>query len=95
MLWALRLYPLGTQWPGSAFYFRGLATLSRIGFDAGRNKVTFEAIVLIHFRCDKNYEPVTFYHIHNTASVILVTSEKLKKHLSIPKCYRHDSSNNV
>lgn len=60
MLWELRLYPVGTGWPGNAFYFRSLATLSRIGFEAGKNKGSFKAIVLIHFRCDQNYELVIF-----------------------------------
>lgn len=96
MLRTLRLYPLGPQWPGNAFYFRGLATLLRIGFDAGKNKGTLK---LLHkFTLDvvkiMSLLPFSLDHFHNTAS-ILATSGKFKKSLSIPKYYRHDSFNNT
>lgn len=83
MLQALRLYPLGPQRPGNAFYFRGLATLLRIGFDAGKNKGS--TLKLLHkFTLDvvRIMSLLSFcldLHFHNTASIILSTSGKLKK----------------
>lgn len=58
MLRELRLYPPGPGWPGNAFYFKALAILSRTGFEAGKNKASFEAFVFMHFGYDENCEMV-------------------------------------
>lgn len=58
LLQELKLYPAGTGWPGNAFYFRALAILSRIGFEADKNKASFEAFVFMHFGYDENCENV-------------------------------------
>lgn len=58
MLPELRLDPVGTGWPGNAFYLRALAALLSTGFEAGKSKGSFEAIVIL-CRHDENYEPIT------------------------------------
>lgn len=86
MLQTLRLYPVGPQWPGNAFYFRGLATLLRIGFDAGKNKGTLKLLHKFTLDVVRIMSMLPFsldHHFRNTASIILATSGKFKKSLSI------------